>query len=68
LFYGEGGKFREHVQRMLDHVPLGRPATTDEIAVAALFLSDPEKQLHEWAYSHRRWWLDGGVRSGFLKG
>jgi NAD(P)-dependent dehydrogenase (short-subunit alcohol dehydrogenase family) len=42
LFYGEGGKFREQVQRMLDHVPLGRPATTDEIAVAALFLADPE--------------------------
>jgi len=42
LFYGEGGKFRDHVQRMLDHVPLGRPATTDEIAVAALFLADPE--------------------------
>ena len=32
----------ETVQRMLDHVPLGRPATTDEIAVAALFLADPE--------------------------
>ena len=27
---------------MLDHVPLGRPATTDEIAIAALFLADPE--------------------------
>ncbi len=42
LFYGEDGTFREHVQRMLDHVPLGRPGTTDEIAVAALFLADPE--------------------------
>src|SRR5205085_3884286 len=42
LFYGEGGKFREHVQRMLDHVPLGRPATTDESAAAALFLADSE--------------------------
>ena len=30
------------VQQMLDHVPLGRPGTTDEIAVAALFLADPE--------------------------
>ena len=26
LFYGEDGTFREHVQRMLDHVPLGGPA------------------------------------------
>ncbi|HLJ11831.1 MAG TPA: SDR family oxidoreductase, partial [Planctomycetaceae bacterium] len=42
LFYGEGGKFHEKVQRMLDHVPLGRPATVDEIAVGALFLADPE--------------------------
>src|SRR5438876_8894322 len=32
LFYGEGGKFHEKVQRMLDHVPLGRPGTVDEIA------------------------------------
>ncbi len=42
LFYGEDGKFRDAAQRMLDHVPLGRPASTDEIAVAALFLADPE--------------------------
>ena len=42
LFYGEDGTFREHVQQMLDHVPLSRPGTTDEIAVAALFLADPE--------------------------
>src|SRR5205807_4344984 len=27
LFYGDGGKFRDNVQRMLDHVPLGRPGT-----------------------------------------
>ncbi len=26
LFYGEDGSFRHAVQRMLDHVPLGRPA------------------------------------------
>jgi 3-oxoacyl-[acyl-carrier protein] reductase len=42
LFYGDDGLFRESVKRMLDHVPLGRPATADEIAVAALFLADPE--------------------------
>src|SRR5579872_4043633 len=27
LFYGEDGSFRHAVQRMLDHVPLGRPGT-----------------------------------------
>ena len=42
LFYGDDGLFRESVQRMLDHVPLGRPGTVNEIAVAALFLADPE--------------------------
>mgnify|MGYP001163956308 FL=1 len=42
LFYGEDGSFSQRVQEMLDHVPLGRPATTDEIAVGALFLADPE--------------------------
>ena len=42
LGYGEDGSFSERVQEMLDHVPLGRPATTDEIAVGALFLADPE--------------------------
>src|SRR5205085_7719900 len=36
LFYGEDGLFHQAVQRMLDHVPLGRPGTPDEIAVAAL--------------------------------
>jgi 3-oxoacyl-[acyl-carrier protein] reductase len=42
LFYGTEGTFHARVQEMLDHVPLGRPGTTDEIAVAALFLADPE--------------------------
>ncbi|MFM7322389.1 MAG: SDR family NAD(P)-dependent oxidoreductase [Armatimonadota bacterium] len=42
LFYGDGGMFRESVQRMLDHVPLGRPGSVDEIARATCFLADPE--------------------------
>ena len=42
LFYGDDGLFRESAQRMLDHIPLGRPGTVDEIAIAALFLADPE--------------------------
>src|SRR5262249_4589095 len=42
LFYGEGGLFHDSVKAMLAHVPLGRPAETREIAVAALFLADPE--------------------------
>ena len=42
LFYGPGGQFNSSVQQMLAHIPLGRPGTTDEIAVAVLFLADPE--------------------------
>ncbi len=42
LFYGEDGKFRDNVQRLLDHIPLARPGTVEEIAHAALFLAAPE--------------------------
>jgi NAD(P)-dependent dehydrogenase (short-subunit alcohol dehydrogenase family) len=42
LFYGSDGLFHENVQRMIDHIPLGRPGTTEEIAHAALFLAAPE--------------------------
>jgi NAD(P)-dependent dehydrogenase (short-subunit alcohol dehydrogenase family) len=42
LFYDEGGLFRDSVRAMLAHIPLGRPAEPREIAVAALFLADPE--------------------------
>jgi NAD(P)-dependent dehydrogenase (short-subunit alcohol dehydrogenase family) len=63
LFYAEGGTFREHVQRMLDHVPLGRPATTDEIAVAALFLADPE---NSYMNGHVLT-VDGGWTAGYTR-
>jgi 3-oxoacyl-[acyl-carrier protein] reductase len=42
LFYGEDGKFRDNVRRLLDHIPLARPGTVEEIAHAALFLAAPE--------------------------
>lgn len=63
LFYGEGGKFKDAVQRMLDHVPLGRPGTIDEIAVAALFLADPEN-----SYMHGHiLTVDGGWTAGYTR-
>lgn len=63
LFYADGGSFRDQVQRMLDHVPLGRPATTDEIAVAALFLADPE---NSYMNGHVLT-VDGGWTAGYAR-
>jgi NAD(P)-dependent dehydrogenase (short-subunit alcohol dehydrogenase family) len=63
LFYGEDGTFRAQVQRMLDHVPLGRPATPDEIAVVALFLADPE---NSYTNGHVIV-VDGGWTAGYAR-
>lgn len=63
LFYGADGMFHHAVQRMLDHVPLGRPATVDEIAVAALFLADPE---NSYMNGHILT-VDGGWTAGYAR-
>ena len=63
LFYGDDGLFREAAQRMLDHVPLGRPAEVDEIAVAALFLADPE---NSYMNGHILT-VDGGWTAGYAR-
>lgn len=63
LFYREDGKFRDSVQRMLDHVPLARPGTPDEIAVAALFLADPE---NSYMNGHILT-VDGGWTAGYSR-
>jgi 3-oxoacyl-[acyl-carrier protein] reductase len=63
LFYGDNGLFSSSVQRMLDHVPLGRPGNVDEIAVAALFLADPE---NSYMNGHILT-VDGGWTAGYTR-
>ncbi len=63
LFYGPDARFKESVRQMLAHVPLGRPGTPDEIAVAVLFLADPEN-----SYTHGQIIaVDGGWTAGYAR-
>jgi NAD(P)-dependent dehydrogenase (short-subunit alcohol dehydrogenase family) len=63
LFYGEDGLFRESVQKMLDHIPLGRPGRPEEIAHAALFLAAPESS---YVNGHILT-VDGGWTAGYTR-
>lgn len=63
LFYGPDGKFKDSVERLLAHVPLGRPGTPEEIAVAVLFLAAPEN-----GYTHGHiLTVDGGWTAGYTR-
>jgi NAD(P)-dependent dehydrogenase (short-subunit alcohol dehydrogenase family) len=63
LFYSEDGSFRESVQQLLAHIPLGRPGTTEEIAHAALFLAAPETT---YVNGHILT-VDGGWTAGYTR-
>jgi NAD(P)-dependent dehydrogenase (short-subunit alcohol dehydrogenase family) len=63
LFYGQDGKFRDSVNRMLSHIPLGRPGTVEEVAHAALFLAAPEASYMNGAVLT----VDGGWTAGFAR-
>jgi len=63
LFYGEGGKFKDAVQQMLAHIPLGRPGHVEEVAHAVLFLAAPESSY----ITGHVLVVDGGWTAGYLR-
>jgi 3-oxoacyl-[acyl-carrier protein] reductase len=63
LFYGDHGKFKENAQKLLDHIPLGRPGTPEEVAHAALFLAAPEST---YVNGHILT-VDGGWTAGYMR-
>ncbi len=63
LFYGEDGKFKDSVNRLLEHIPLGRPGTPEEVAHAALFLAAPQSSYVNGAILT----VDGGWTAGYAR-
>jgi 3-oxoacyl-[acyl-carrier protein] reductase len=63
LFYDEGGVFHSAAAQLIAHIPLGRPAEPREIAVAALFLADPE---NSYMNGHILT-VDGGWTAGYAR-
>ena len=51
------------MQSLLDHIPLGRPAETEEIAHAVLFLVAPESSY----INGHVLVVDGGWTAGYLR-
>ncbi|MCB1489856.1 MAG: SDR family oxidoreductase [Bauldia sp.] len=62
LFYGEDGSFRAQTAEFMKHIPLGRPATGEEIAEGILFLAAPE---NSYMTGHLLM-VDGGWTAGYM--
>jgi NAD(P)-dependent dehydrogenase (short-subunit alcohol dehydrogenase family) len=63
LFYGESGRFKDNVQALMAHIPLGRPGTVAEVAHAALFLAAPESSY----INGHILTVDGGWTAGYTR-
>jgi NAD(P)-dependent dehydrogenase (short-subunit alcohol dehydrogenase family) len=63
LFYGSEGGQTEVAQKLLAHVPLGRPGTPEEIAHAVTFLVAPEASYVNGAVLT----VDGGWTAGYTR-
>ncbi|MEQ9689511.1 MAG: SDR family NAD(P)-dependent oxidoreductase [Bauldia litoralis] len=62
LFYGEDGSFRAQTAAFMKHIPLGRPATVEEIAEGILFLAAPD---NSYMTGHLLM-VDGGWTAGYM--
>jgi len=63
LFYSPDGSFNHAVQQLMDHIPLARPGTAQEIAHAALFLAAPESSY----INGHILTVDGGWTAGYSR-
>ena len=63
LFYSDDGMSQDSAQRLLDHIPLCRPAEVHEIAHASLFLATPESSY----INGHVLTVDGGWTAGYSR-
>ncbi len=63
LFYGDDGQFKESVNKLLDHIPLGRPGNPEEVAHAVLCLVAPEASYINGSVLS----VDGGWMAGYAR-
>jgi len=63
LFYGKDASQGQFAQRMISHIPLGRPGETEDIANAALFLCGEESRY----ITGHVLLVDGGWTCGYTR-